>query len=228
MKPWVLLDWAEGPGGEPFELVQRDSELAIRAQGRLLMSSRQHGSEEAMAGVIGSLERGTAPGSRPLHILIGGLGLGYTLRAVLDRLNPTDTVTLAELSPAIVAWNRGVLAPLAGRPLEDPRVKLVVGDIATVLRGPAAGFDAILLDVDNGPEALTIAGNQQLYAAPGLAWLKQALRPGGIAVVWSASGDAAFESRVRRAGFMVERIPVSARGGHRGASHVLFVARRPR
>ena len=226
MKPWVLIDREEGPKGDALELVRRDTELAIRTHGRLLMSSRQHGSEEAMADVLNVQAAALSRARGPRRILVGGLGLGYTLRAVLDRLRPGDAVTVAELSPAIVAWNRGVLAELAARPLEDPRVRLIVADVGQVLRTEQAAFDAVLLDVDNGPEALSTAGNRRLYDTAGLAWLRDALRPAGTAVVWSAGEDPSFEARLRRAGFTVSRKPVSARNCRGGTSHVLFVATR--
>jgi spermidine synthase len=226
MKPWEIIDRAEGPGSEPFELAHRDGEYVIRANGRLLMSSRQHGSEEAMANVLSTENRAKwFSGVKSLRVLVGGLGLGYTLRAVLTRLGAADVVEVAEVSQAVVAWNQGVLAPLAGEPLKDPRVLPRVGDIGAMLQDSHASYHAVLLDVDNGPEALTLPGNDRLYSNAGIGRLKHALMPGGVVVVWSAGQDQAFEGRLAHAGFTVSRQTVAARGKARGVSHTLFVAR---
>jgi spermidine synthase len=221
MKPWKTLAKAPAPDGGELVLQERDGVFVIRVGGHELMSSRMHGSEEAMA------ERACAPlaSTRSPRVLIGGLGLGYTLRAALDRLPPGAEVTVAELSPAVVEWNRGPLAPLAGAPLTDARVRVVEADVRDVMRGPATRFDAILLDVDNGPSALTASSNQALYAEAGLALVKGALKPDGVVVVWSAAPDEAFTRRLERQGFTVEVLTVSARGTSRGAKHTLFVAR---
>lgn len=213
MKPWEPIERAAGPAGEQFELVRRGDEYVIRANNRVLMSSRQHRSEEAMAEVL-------APGASG-HVLIGGLGLGYTLRAVLNRLGPTGSAEVAELSDAVIGWNRGVLGPLAGDPLRDARVTVRVGDVGAVIRKARAQYDAVLLDVDNGPEALTTKTNESLYEESGLAALKKALKPGGVAVFWSAAADGAFRRRLVGVGFRVEARTV--RGP--GVTHWLFEAR---
>lgn len=220
MKPWKTLARAEAPDGQVLTLAQRDQELVIKVGGQLLMSSRAHGSEEAMAAVL-------AAGSAA-RVLIGGLGCGYTLRATLDRLGPAGQVEVAELMAAVIEWNRGPLAPLAGHPLADARVHVFAGDVRARLV-PDAAWDAVLLDVDNGPAALTTAGNQTLYARAGLAAAFAALAPGGQLVVWSAAPDTAFVARLRAVGFTAEARTVPVRGGGAGGGkHTLFVARRAR
>lgn len=187
------------------------------------MSSAAHGSEEAMATVGLERLRGGAP-----RVLIGGLGLGYTVRAALDLLPAGASVVVAEISSAVVLWNRGPLAPLAGAPLEDGRVEVLTEDVGRVARQAAGGasprFDAILLDVDNGPVALSRSGNQQLYGSAGLSTFRDALVPGGTLVVWSAGPDARFLARLRAHGFAAQQIQVPARV-RRGTRHTLFVAR---
>lgn len=222
MKPWETLDTAPAPGGEQLVLARRGEEYAIRAGGHVLMTSRTHGSEEALA------EHTCAPlkdRARP-RVLIGGLGMGYTVRAALDRLGSGASVTVAELVPAVVRWNRGPLAPLAGRPLEDARVTVVEGDVGAVMKDAASKpFDAVLLDVDNGPAALTRPENARLYGAGGLSLARGALKTGGVLAVWSAAHDATFHRRLREAGFDAEVVEVPARGKSGGSRHVLFLAR---
>ncbi len=224
MKPWETLDTAPAPGGGELVLARRGEEYAIRVGGHVLMTSRTHGSEEALA------EHGCAPlanRARP-RVLVGGLGMGYTVRAALDRLGPRASVTVAELVPAVVRWNRGVLAPLAGRPLEDSRVTVVEGDVGAVLREAAsAPFEAILLDVDNGPAALTRPDNARLYGATGLTLAREALSPGGQLLVWSAAPDARFARRLGEAGLESRVVEVPARGRSGGTRHVLFLGKRP-
>jgi spermidine synthase len=184
------------------------------------MSSRAHGSEEAMADlVLGGLR------TRHPRVLVGGLGMGFTLRAVLDRVSYSSSVIVAELLPEIVRWNRDRLADLAGSPLEDDRATLVVDDVGNVLASEPDGFDAILLDVDNGPAALTDRRNARLYLAEGLASIKRSLHRGGILGVWSASPDREYEQALKRAGFRfrVEKVP--ARRAAKGPKHTIFVAR---
>ena len=201
-------------------LHQRGEEFAIRVNGRELMSSRQHGSEEKMAEVAC-----TGLGGKRAHVLVGGLGLGYTVRATLERLGPSSQVVVAELVPAVVAWNQGVLAPLAGRPLEDARVRVETRDVGDILRTAEGHYDAVLLDVDNGPEAITQEGNRWLYGERGLATVRRALKPRGVVVVWSASSDPAFVQRLKRAGFDTEVLETPARGKAGGPLHTLFVGR---
>lgn len=224
MNPWETLDTAKTPDGGDLTLARRGDEYVLRVRGHQLMSSRMHGSEEALAEAGCA---GLAGASRP-HVLVGGLGFGYTVRAALDRLGPDARVTVAELVPAVVAWNRGPLAPLAGAPLEDPRVSVVEGDVRTLLGRSAHTFDAILLDVDNGPTALTQDDNRGLYGLTGLGVAAAALRPGGTLVVWSAGDDAAFARRMGEVGLTVQVQHPAARGGARGPRHTLFVGRRGR
>jgi spermidine synthase len=219
VKPWRKLAEATAPDGGRLVLSEHDGELAILVDREFLMSSRTHGSEEEMAAA------GHCTGDG--QVLVGGLGFGYTLRATLDRLGPQGRVTVAEISQAIVDWNRAEVGPLAGHPLRDPRVSLEVADVAAVVRRAEARFDAILLDVDNGPRALTARSNQDLYQPAGLLAFRRALRPGGRLVVWSAGHDAAFTRRLRAAGLTAEERSVRARGVERGARHLLFVAQRP-
>jgi spermidine synthase len=220
MKPWEVLARAPAPEGGEFVLHHRDGEYVIRVHGQELMSSRVHGSEEAMArlGCEGLRTRLDA------RVLVGGLGLGYTLRATLEALGPQARVVVAELASAIVEWNRGPLAPLAGHPLDDARVQVEVADVRKVMRS-AGPWHAILLDVDNGPAALTRASNAALYDSSGLTTAHGALVPGGALVVWSAGADARFTARLVQAGFKVETHAVSA-GKGRGTRHMLFVAKR--
>ncbi|MBN1210462.1 MAG: hypothetical protein JXB05_36750 [Myxococcaceae bacterium] len=220
MKPWEVLARAPAPDGGELVLHHRDGEFVIRVRGQELMSSRVHGSEEAMAR-LASTALGAV--SRP-RVLIGGLGLGYTLRAMLDALGADARLVVAELAEAIVSWNRGPLAPLAGRPLEDPRVRVELMDVQRVMRR-GAPWHAILLDVDNGPTALTRASNAGLYDGPGLAAAHAALAPQGVLVVWSAGPDERFTARLAHAGFNAEAHTVPA-GKGRGTRHTLFVARR--
>ena len=218
-----LLGTALTPDNKPLELWREPPDnLVVRVNGITLMSSRQHGSEEVLA------ERALA-GLRDVpdaRVLVGGLGLGFTLRASLDRLGPDATVVCSELFPAIVEWNRGPLGHLAGHPLRDPRVELDVGDVLHRVSQPDDGFDAIMLDVDNGPEAFTTSTNNRLYGRQGLALLHEALRPGGMLAVWSAFPSPEFERRLRGSGYRVNVAPARARAG-KGPRHWLFLARTP-
>ena len=179
-----------------MRLTVRDNEHVILVNGKTLMSSRTHGSEEALTTAacrhVRTLEEP--------HVLVGGLGMGFTLRATLDLLPPGATVTVAELVPAVVEWVRGPLAAVAGDPLADPRVRIEMADVGLVLRARPDRFDAILLDVDNGPAAFTTAGNRGLYDNTGVAAAYAALRVGGTLAVWSAWNDRKFEQRLRRTG----------------------------
>jgi spermidine synthase len=219
--PWETLERARAPDGTELVLARRGDELAVRAGGHVLMSSRQHGSEEelavrALAGVEGRRD-----------VLVGGLGMGFTLRAVLDRV-PTDCrVVVVELVAAVAAWNRGPLSALAGHPLDDRRVTLEVGDVAARIAAARGRFDAILLDVDNGPAAVAHDANDRLYGEAGVAACARALREGGALGVWSAGPDARYLSRLSRAGLEATAGVAAARPGS-GARHVVFVARRLR
>ena len=220
MIPWILLDTAAVPGGGELRLLQRGAEFSIRLGHNELMNSRIHGSEEALAEIACAR---VGRRSRP-RILIGGLGMGFTLRAALDGLGAEAQVVVAELVPAVVAWNRDALAPLSGHALDDARVTVREGDVAETIRSERAAYDAILLDVDNGPEGLSRSANDRLYDLEGLGAAHAALRPGGVLAVWSAGEDASFTRRLRKPGFTVEEIRVRARGPRGGARHVIWLA----
>ena len=214
-----LLGETRAPDGTHMALMRHDRELIILAGGKPLMSSRMHGSEQALA----TLGCRALPLEEPC-VLVGGLGMGFTLRATLDLLPPDATVIVAELVPAVVEWNRGALGPLADHPLQDGRVEVEVADVGQVLRASAGRFDAVLLDVDNGPDAFTAAGNVSLYDDRGLAAARAALRPGGTLAVWSAWEDRRFEQRLRHAGFTVRIERVRARLKAGGPRHTIFLA----
>jgi spermidine synthase len=219
MKPQATLGRATTPDGKELVLYERDGVYSIRVNGLELMSSRAHGSEEALARLV--LARVDHP--HPT-VLVGGLGMGYTLRAVLDALPRDSRILVAEIFPAVVKWNRAELAGLAGSPLLDARVEVLEADVAEVIDGNPRGFDAVLLDVDNGPDAFTVARNQRLYAPQGLSLIRRSLRPRGVLGVWSADPDPPFERRLSRAGFRVHVETVPARQGAKGPKHTIFVA----
>ncbi len=221
MVPWELLDCAQVPGnGGELCLYRRGMEFSIRGDGFELMNSRLHGSEDALAEL--ACER-IADRHSP-RLLIGGLGMGYTLAAALRRVGTSAQVEVAELVPAVVAWNRGVLAPLAGNPLQDARVTVREIDVAQILRSEKLSYDAILLDVDNGPEGLTRKGNDWLYSTAGLDAAYASLRPAGILAVWSAAQDPSFFRRLSKAGFTVNEVTVRARGNAGGGKHTIWLA----
>jgi spermidine synthase len=203
-------------------LVRHPSEYLILAGGECLMSSRLHGSEEALA-TLGCQDARTL--AAPV-VLVGGLGMGFTLRAALDILPGDASIVVAELMQAVVDWNRGELGALAKRPLDDPRVRVEVGDVMETLYANRGAFDAVLLDVDNGPAALTTASNAKLYREDGVAITKASLKPGGTLVVWSASQDHAFARRLRAAGFTVRQEQVRGRTKRGGRRHTVLVAQR--
>jgi spermidine synthase len=222
MIPWVQLGAASVPGGGgELRLMQRGTEFSIFAGATELMSSRLSGSEEALA----SMTCARMIGRPAPHVLIGGLGMGFTLRTALAIVGADATVTLAELVPEVVAWARGPLAAIHGESLSDPRLKVFEGDVGDLIAGASERYDAILLDVDNGPAGLTRGGNDDLYDAYGLGEARKALRPGGVLAVWSAAPDPAFEKRLRATGFSVEdhRVRANARG-RSGARHVIWLA----
>jgi hypothetical protein len=221
VKPLELLGEAQTPDGTTISLARRDREYLILAGGRPLMSSRMHGSEQALA----TFGCRNVPRHAP-RVLVGGLGMGFTLRAALELLPPDAAVVVAELVPAIVEWNRGPLGPLAHHPLKDRRVRVEVRDAHDTLREAPGAFDAILLDVDNGPAAFTAPSNASLYGDAGLAAAREALRPGGTLAVWSAWEDRKFEQRLRYAGFRVTIERVRARLKQGGPRHTIFVGRR--
>jgi spermidine synthase len=221
MKPWELLGETAAPDGDKLSLMKRDREYVIFANGKILMSSRMHGSEEALAALALTYARTR---ERPT-VLVGGLGLGFTLRATLD-LMPTDgKVHVAELVPAVVDWNRGPLGPLTGHPLNDKRVTVHVEDVLVTLRNNRGRFSAILLDIDNGPDAFTTQANAGLYSDRGLQAARAALEPGGVLTVWSAWEDRKFEQRLKYNGFAVRVERVRARLKQGGPRHTIFLGR---
>ncbi len=226
--PWEVLGEATAPDGTLLSLTRRGHEYVILAKGKSLMSNRMHGSEEALATLgLKALPSSAKATEGTPRVLVGGLGMGYTLRATLNHLPASAIVDVAELMPAIVAWNRGPLGPLAEHPLHDPRARVIVGDVATTLRANRAAFDAILLDVDNGPAAFTTDFNGGLYDNAGVAHAKAALKPGGTLAVWSAWDDRKFEQRLRYAGFAVSVEHVRARLKQGGPYHTIFLGTLP-
>jgi len=222
MKPSEVLGEASAPDGTTIQLTRHDEEYLILANGRPLMSSRLHGSEEALA-TLGCRRARTLAQPR---VLVGGLGMGFTLRAALDVLPPDARVVVAELVPAVVEWNRAPLGVLAAHPLRDPRVRIQTTDVGFTLRANPGRFDAVLLDVDNGPAAFTATNNSGLYDDPGVEAAFAALRPGGTLAVWSAWEERTFERRLRVHGFRVEVARVRARAGKGRARHTVFLAHR--
>ena len=220
MIPRTLIDSTEIPGGGTLKLIRRGTEFSITLANNELMNSRMSGSEEALA----TLACARIAGRRAPRILIGGLGMGFTLRAALGALPADAAILVAELVPAVIAWGHGPLADLFGDSLADPRVTMFEGDVAIPLRDPGTGYDAILLDVDNGPDGLSRPGNDALYGAFGLRAARNALRPGGVLTVWSTAPDAAFVQRLRDAGFGVREEIVRANGARGGARHIVWVA----
>jgi spermidine synthase len=218
--PWSLIDSAQVPGGGELRLMRRGAEFSIRLGRNELMNSRVGGSEAALATLACARIRAV---ERP-RLLIGGLGMGFTLRAALKALGAQARIVVAELVPAVAAWARGPMAEVFGESLNDPRVRIQEADVGELIRPERSAFDAILLDVDNGPAGLTRTANDGLYDAAGLRAAHAALRSGGVLAVWSSGGDAGFTRRLRRAGFAVEEIPVRANGARGGARHVVWIA----
>ncbi|MFC1525565.1 hypothetical protein ACFL6X_02005 [Candidatus Latescibacterota bacterium] len=223
MNCWNRLDMALVPGTRStMELYQWNGgdEYAIHVDGRQLMSNRVHGSEEALA-ELACDRLGTRVDGR---VLVGGLGMGFTLAAVLRAVPATTEVVVAEVVPVIVEWNRGPVGTASGHPLEDPRATVFAGDVAHAFRDQQQTWDAILLDVDNGPTGLTRATNDWLYGWEGLTAAYGALRPDGVLGIWSAADDRAFTHRLQRAGFCVESVPVRSRGRKGGRQHTVWMA----
>lgn len=211
MKPTILRDQAAAPDGTPLTLHEHDGAFTIRVGGVELMSSRQHHSEERLA----ELACATIASRRRARVLVGGLGMGFTLRRCLACLADDAAVTVAELVPAVIRWNRDPAYGLAADALADPRVTVHEGDVTDVLWKDAGRFDAVLLDVDNGAAGLVAAGNDRLYSARGLERTRRGLRPGGVLAVWSTADDPGFVERMRRIGFRttVEKARMHASGG---------------
>ena len=222
--PWEEIDRAKVPGHEgEVILMKRGTEFSIRTAGTVLMNSRLHGSESAQAELTcRRLKRKSG-----LKILIGGLGMGYTLAAALERSEPDTRITVSELIPAVVRWNREELGHLAGMPLDDPRVSVEEEDVVETIRKRKSAWDAILLDVDNGPDGLTRKANDRLYGRSGLKTSFSALRPGGILAIWSSGADEAFIRRLKQHGFKTETITVRARKSGKGGKHTIWLAGKP-
>ena len=219
MKPIELLGQTFLADGTVLKLIRRGDEYLILADSAILMSSRMHGSEEAMAAFAC---QGMRKLKRP-SVLIGGLGMGFTLRATLDLVSADATVVVAELVPAVVEWNRGPLGPLAGHPLKDKRVRVETEDVAVTLHSGRGQFDAVLLDVDNGPTALTASNNARLYEKRGIAAAHAALKINGVLAVWAAREDRKFEQRLRDGGFEVQVRRVRGRLKEGGPPHTVFL-----
>ena len=228
MIPWVHLASAAVPDGVgELRLKRRGAEFSIMSGTIELMNSRLSGSEEALATLVAQ----RLAGRKAPSVLIGGLGMGFTLRAALAAFGPDARITVAELVPDVVDWARGPMAELSAGCLDDPRVTVEIADVAALIRpetgrGPAPRWDAVLLDVDNGPEGLTRRINDRLYDHAGLAAARAALKPGGVLAVWSQGPDRAFSKRLRDAGFAIEEVMVRAHRGKKGARHIVWLATR--
>jgi spermidine synthase len=207
MTPWTLLDRAEAADGTRLELLSRGEHFSIRVNGELLMNSRVHDSEQALA----ELALASPAPADDRHVLIGGLGFGYTLAAALARLGPGARVDVVEIAAAVIRWNAERLGGLNGHAATDPRVSVLEGDVIDRVRSARESYDAILLDVDNGPRAVGRKSNAWLYSPEGLAALREALRPGGVLAIWSAGPEVGFSDRLRGVGLTVTL--------HRTASH---------
>jgi spermidine synthase len=221
MRHWTLLGEAPIPGAEQsLSLYQGKDDFFIKISsgGGELMNSRKHGSEDA----LGALPCRRSRNRESARVLIGGLGMGFTLAAALEEVGPGAEVTVAELIPEVVDWNRGPLGERSGFPLDDPRTRVHIGDVAKLLRRKRGCYDVIALDVDNGPEGLTQSSNDWLYSTPGIAAAQEALAPNGVLAYWSAGPDQAFHDRLRRCGFMVEEVAVHAHG-NKGARHTIWL-----
>jgi spermidine synthase len=223
MIPWVKIDTASIPGTDgELRLMRRGAEFSIMLGTNELMNSRLSGSEAALATLAArKIEAVEKP-----HVLIGGLGMGFTLRAALAAVGAEARIVVAELVPAVVAWARGPMAEVFGQSLADRRVSIRELDVGLLIRSGASTYDAILLDVDNGPEGLSRTANDALYDAKGLSAARTALRPGGVLAVWSSGPDAKFTQRLRKAGFAVEEIRSRAGGSRGGSRHIIWIAQR--
>jgi spermidine synthase len=224
MIPLQQIDTARVPGADvELRLMRRGSEFSMMLGANELMNSRLSGSEEALATLACRRIETLNP-----HLLIGGLGMGFTLRAALAVLGTDARITVAELVPAVIAWAKGPMKEIFGDSLEDPRVRILAADVADVIGSDSAAFDAILLDVDNGPEGLIRKANDALYDVRGLKAIRRALRPNGVLAVWSSGPNAAFSGRLRDLGFNVNEVAVRATTKRRGARHVIWFATNPK
>ncbi|MBZ9996791.1 spermidine synthase [Mesorhizobium sp. BH1-1-4] len=220
MIPWIQLDSAKTPDGQQeLRLKRRGAEFSIMLGTNELMNSRLSGSEEALAKL--SCQR--IAGHLQPRILIGGLGMGFTLRAALAELGGNAEIVVAELVPAVVAWARGAMAEIFAGSLDDSRVTIREADVGSLIRSEHVAWDAILLDVDNGPEGIVHKSNDALYSVAGLSAARNALKPGGVLAVWSQGPNAGFARRLKQAGFAVEEVNTRA-NGKRGARHVIWIA----
>ena len=225
MIPWIQIDKTKVPGAEiELSLKRRGAEFSMMLGQNELMNSRLSGSEEALA----TLSCKRIEGVKRPHILIGGLGMGFTLRAALKVLGSDARVVVAELVPAVIAWARGPMAELFGDSLADPRAEIREADVADVISSSRQTFDAVLLDVDNGPEGLIRKANDALYDNRGLQAIRGALRPGGVLAVWSSGPNMAFTKRLRSADFEVNEVGVRATTKRSGAHHVIWFATKPK
>ncbi|WP_160154648.1 MnmC family methyltransferase [Microbulbifer sp. ALW1] len=225
MKPWIELGSAQIPNnGGTLTLRQRDQEFSISLSGPRgeLMNSRRFHSEQQLS-ILGCAHLKNREKAR---VLVGGMGMGYTLAAALEAVPASADVIVADLIPEVVEWNRGPLGDCAGRPLDDGRVTVYIGDVGELLVNPKEQYDAVLLDVDNGPEGLTHSDNNWLYSVEGTSCIYKSLKPGGVLAVWSASPDAVYASRLKKVGFRVEVKTVRERPG-KGARHAIFLAKKP-
>ncbi|WP_420134006.1 spermidine synthase [Rhodopseudomonas sp.] len=222
MLPWIKLATAQIPGGDELRLMQRGEEFSIKLGSNELMNSRLGGSEEALATLACKKLEGR---SKP-RVLIGGLGMGFTLRAALTVFSKDAVIDVAELVPDVIDWARGPMATLFDGSLDDPRVNLVARDVGELIQTGAGRYDAILLDVDNGPEGLSRKANDRLYDAGGLADTRAALRGGGVLALWSSGPDDGFTRRLRQSGFTVNEVPVRAVGKRGGSRHWIWLATR--
>lgn len=224
MQPTTLLGTANIPnnGGE-LRLTQRGDEFAIslKGAGGILMTSRVHGSEVALA----DLGCAHIQGRQNATVLVGGMGMGFTLAAALKATSQSSGVLVAELVPEVIEWNKGPLGECAGRPLDDSRVTVHLGDVAELFKTGKATYDAVLLDVDNGPESFTHADNNKLYSAESLQAIQQTLKPGGVLAIWSAWHDPAFSRHLQKAGYKVETRPVRTHKG-KGSRHTIYLAKK--
>jgi spermidine synthase len=221
MKPERLIDSTPTPGGDELSLHERDGTYTLRISGIELMTSRAHDSEEKLATMaIELLGRKRTP-----RVLVGGLGMGYTARAVLDATPRPSEVVVAELLPAVVRWNRDHIGHLAGRPLDDPRLSVVEQDFYTVITENPGGFDVILNDVDNGPGGCALDRNERLYRPEGLAAIRRSLRPGGILAVWCVEDDPRLVKSMAKAGFQAYSETIYARKARKGHRHTVFIGR---
>ena len=223
MIPWQQIDTARVPGADvELRLMRRGTEFSMMLDRNELMNSRLSGSEEVLA----TLACKTIEAVKRPHVLIGGLGMGFTLRAALAVLGSDARITVVELVPAVIAWAQGPMADIFGDSLADPRASIRAADVVDVIQSHRSAFDAILLDVDNGPEGLIRKANDALYDLKGLKAIHRALRPGGVLAVWSSGPHPLFSGRLGNAGFAVNEVAVRATARRRGARHIIWFATR--